>query len=110
MRDPFGFRADAHLALTRIGILAPFALIPIVLTPIQFIVEERIDSAAMTVLYPSTALHLAASAARIDKRIAADVAADPALFEGAAVLQAREAADRAAFRRFMLRVKLVDAD
>jgi hypothetical protein len=58
----------------------------------------------MTVLYPSTALHLAASAERIERLIAADVAADPAQCDGAALLQARESADRAAFLRFLERV------
>jgi hypothetical protein len=48
----------------------------------------------MTVVYPSTALHLAASAARIEAMIAADVAGDPAQLEGAALLQPRTDADR----------------
>jgi hypothetical protein len=40
--------------------------------------------------------------------LAADMAADPALFEGAALLAAGEAADRAAFLRFMARINFTD--
>jgi hypothetical protein len=46
---------------------------------------------------------LAASAARIEKMIAADMAADPAQFEGAALLAARAEADDRAFRAVMSR-------
>jgi hypothetical protein len=58
-------------------------------------------------LFPS-ASRQGASAERIEKLIAADMAADPQQYEGAALLQARDAADRAAFRRFMSRIKHFD--
>jgi hypothetical protein len=61
------------------------------------------------VVYP-TRSHLAESAGRIEKLIAADMAADPQQFEGAALLQAKDAADKAAFDRFMARVKHVSGE